>query len=197
MGSAEERELITERLVMRPYTAGDAESVFQVVRRREIAETTIMIPHPYPRETVDWWINFVGECRTKGTAFEFGLFEKDSSRYIGNCALLAVSREHHNAELGYFIDPERWNMGYGAEACKRIVRFGFEALGLERIYGRCLTRNPASRRVMEKAGLRFECIARHEVRKWDKFEDVVHLALIRSEWDEINADAGQGEMRMR
>lgn len=40
-------------------------------------------------------------------------------------------------------------------------------------------------RVMEKCGLKVEGIAKHEVLKWDKYEDVIHLGLIRSEWKNI------------
>jgi ribosomal-protein-alanine N-acetyltransferase len=58
-GDVEDFVFETERLIMRPYETQDAESVFKVVRLREIAETTISLPHPYPRETVDWWISFV------------------------------------------------------------------------------------------------------------------------------------------
>jgi len=54
-------------------------------------------------------------------------------------------------------------------------------LGLERIYGRCMTKNIASKQVMEKCGLKVEG-AKHEVFKWNKYEDVVHFGLTRSEW---------------
>lgn len=85
---------------MRPYEIQDAESVYKVVRLREIAETTISLPHPYPRETVDWWINFVRENMEKGSAYEFGLFSKDSpNEYVGNCGFVSVSSQHNNGEL--------------------------------------------------------------------------------------------------
>lgn len=175
--------LDTERLLLRPYRTEDAEAVFHVVSRREIAETTIMVPHPYPRRKVDGWIHFIRANIEKGTGFEFGLFFKDGRlSYIGNCGLVGISKEHRNAELVYFIHPDFWNRGFATEACKRIIRFGFEELGLERIYGRCMAKNTGSRRVMEKAGFRYEGLGRHEVFKWGRFEDVARFGLIRSEW---------------
>lgn len=171
---------------MRPYELQDADSIFKVVRLREIAETTISLPHPYPRENVDWWINFVKGNMEKGNAYEFALFKKDSpSEFVGNCGFVSVSRQHNNAELGYFISPSYWNNGYSTEACAKLIEFGFSVLALERIYGRCMTKNIASKRVMEKCGLKVEGIAKHEVLKWNTYEDVIHLGIIRSDWDDM------------
>lgn len=168
---------------MRRYRDEDAESVFQVVSKREIADTTIMIPHPYPRKNVDWWINYLNENFDKGKAYEFGLFRKESpDDYVGNCGLVSLSKQHNSAELGFFIRHEYWNMGFATEACQALIDFSFHNLGLERIHGRCMARNIGSKRVMEKSGLIVEGLARHEVSKWGKYEDVWHLGMLRSQW---------------
>lgn len=177
----------TERLVLRVYEKEDADLIHPVVSRKEIAETTIMIPHPYPKETVFWWIDYVRKNFETGDAYEFGIFSKsDPAVYIGNIGLISVSKQHNNAELGYFINPDFWNMGYASEACKWIIGFGFEKLGLERIYGRCMSKNIGSKRVMEKSGLIYEGCARHEVLKWNNYEDVCKFGIIRSEWESGN-----------
>lgn len=168
---------------MRRYKKEDAESIFQVVNQREIAATTIMLPHPYPRQTVDWWINFVNENFDKCKAYEYALFKKDSPNdYVGNCGLVSISKEHNNGELGFFIRHEYWNTGFATEACQALIKFGFNELGLERIYGRCMAKNIGSKRVMEKSGLIVEGLARREVLKWGTYEDVYHLGILRSEW---------------
>lgn len=173
----------TERLIIRPYVLGDAESIYKVVALKEIAATTISIPHPYPRETVDLWINFLDDSRKKGNSYEFGLFNKENpNEYIGNCGFVNISKVHNNGELGYFINPKYWNKGYSTEACSKIVEFGFKTLNLERIYGKCMVKNIASKRVMEKCGLRVEGVSKHEIFKWGKYEDIFNLALIQSDW---------------
>jgi RimJ/RimL family protein N-acetyltransferase len=45
-----------------------------------------------------------------------------------------------------------------------------------------MTKNPASGRVLEKAGLRREGLLRQAIRKWDQFEDVVLYAILRQDW---------------
>lgn len=190
MGKLSDVVLYTERLVLRPYCPEDAENVFRVVSRKEIAATTLLIPHPYPRANVDWWINFVNNGRQRGTACELGIFTRDSGTYIGNSGFYTILEEHRNAEVGYFIDPDMWNKGYGTEACRRVVQLGFETLGLERIYGKCMAKNTGSRRIMEKSGLLPEGIARHAVYKWGQFEDVCHFGLIRADWEARLPHAG-------
>jgi len=175
--------LETASLILRSYKNSDAEAVFEVVNKRKIAETTMNIPHPYPREHVNVWIEYVQNSFRTGRAYEFAVFLKEEPlKYIGNCGFVHISEEHHNGELGYFIDPNYWGEGYASEACQRIVEFGFSKLQLERIYGRCMAKNRASKRVMEKSGLKLEGIFKSEVFKWGQFEDVNHLSIIRSEW---------------
>ena len=52
-------QIETARILIRPYRPSDADSVWQVLRRKEIYDTTYAIPRNYPRERVDWWIQFV------------------------------------------------------------------------------------------------------------------------------------------
>ena len=173
--------LETERLFLRPYEVNMAQAVYQVVQRREIADTMLMIPHPYPQKRVAGWLQYVQKSFELGTAFEYAVFTKEpDARYIGNCGLVAVSTAHQSGELGYFIDPEAWGQGYGTEACRRVVHHAFTELGLNRLFGRCLVRNPASRRVLEKAGLAFEGRFKQEFFMDGVYEDIDYLAILKS-----------------
>jgi ribosomal-protein-alanine N-acetyltransferase len=58
--------------------------------------------------------------------------------------------------LGFTLSRERWGRGYATEAARELVRFAFEDLDVGAVYGGCLPENSASRRVLEKAGLRFQ-----------------------------------------
>ena len=68
------------------------------------------------------------------------------------------------------------------EAVIAAIRFGFENLGLNRIHANHLARNPASGRVMEKAGLIREGVARQHTKKWGKHEDLILYGLLREDW---------------
>ena len=172
----------TRRLLLRPYAHSDGDAVWPVVRRPEIYATTAYIPRRYPRARVDWWIDFIQSAAKNRTGYEFAVIEKASGRYVGNVGLINVRLQMKSASVSYFIDPAVWGRGYATEACGEMLRFGFERLGLFRIGGTCMVKNPASRRVMEKLGFLFEGVARAELLKDGEFYDIAHLSLLRDEW---------------
>lgn len=172
----------TIRLRLRPYEIQDADAIYKVVKRKEVYNTTLMIPHPYPRENVAWWIHFINRNIDYGSSYEFGIFNKASGRYIGNIGVANISKKNNSAELTYFIDPDEWGLGYATEAVGGILDFGFNKLGLERIVGRCMSCNLASKRVMEKNGLLFEGLARHEVIKDGEYKDIARLAILSADY---------------
>ena len=83
-------QIETARILIRPYRPSDADSVWQVLRRKEIYDTTYAIPRNYPRERVDWWIQFVESARKNRTSYEFGMFDKHTGAYLGNCGVINV-----------------------------------------------------------------------------------------------------------
>ena len=75
-----------------------------------------------------------------------------------------------------------------SEALQAAVRYGFEGLGLNRLYAYHMVRNPASGRVLEKNRFVQEGLLRQRVRKWGRFEDVALWAILRREWRETRGD---------
>jgi ribosomal-protein-alanine N-acetyltransferase len=63
-----------------------------------------------------------------------------------------------------------------------VLRYGFEILGLNRIYATHFSRNPASGRVMQKIGMKHEGHLRQDGKKWDNYEDFETYAILRSEY---------------
>src|SRR5208283_1719344 len=78
-----------------------------------------------------------------------------------------------------------WGKGYSTEAARRVVRYAFEDLNLNRVYAHHMVRNPASGRVLEKIGMKREGLLRQRVRKWGVFEDVVWLAILQDDWRKL------------
>lgn len=69
-----------------------------------------------------------------------------------------------------------------SEVVQAVLRYGFEDLGLNRLYAYHMTRNPASGRVLEKNGFQQEGVLRQRVRKWGVFEDVALWAVLADDW---------------
>jgi len=174
--------LTSERLTLHPLTLADAAVVQQLAGRREIADTTISIPHPYSEQQAREWIASHAEACAQGKGIVFRIHLMRINQLIGTIGLREIDQEHSQAELGFWIGTDWWANGYATEAAKRVIRYAFEDLGLNRIYAHHMVRNPASGRVLEKSGMQREGLLREPVRKWDKYEDVVILAILRKDW---------------
>jgi len=173
--------LQTRRLGLRAFAGGDAERVRELAGAREIADTTISIPHPYPHGAAEQWIEHLPQLFEAGLAAHFAITSRESGELLGSVALRDIEREHLQAELGFWIGVPWWGRGYATEAAREVIRFGFGELALNRIYAHHMLRNPASGSVLRKIGMTQEGLLRQRVRKWGKFEDVALYAVLRQE----------------
>lgn len=170
--------LQTERLTLRAFTLADAPRVRELAGAREVAEMTALIPHPYPEGAAEAWIGSHAERLSKGEVYSFAITLTATGALLGAIGL-HVEQAHRRAELGYWIGVPYWGKGYATEAGRRVVAFGFETLELNRIYARYFAKNPASRRVQEKIGLRYEGMMKQAEYKWGEFLDIGLSGLTR------------------
>ncbi len=171
----------TERLKLRAFTLADASEVTRLAGARDIASTTLNIPHPYSQEMAEAWIRGNRERQERGEVEAFAITRRRDGRLLGAIAL-TLRPEHGKAELGYWIGKSYWGHGYATEAAAAVLRHAFEALGLNKVYAHHLSRNPASGSVMRKIGMSHEGRLRQEVRKWGVAEDLERYAILREEW---------------
>ena len=162
--------LRTKRLVLRPFTLDDALAIQQLAGAREVALNTALIPHPYPDGAAEQWIATENPYR----------FAIDDGQLTGAIGL--ILKGDGIAEIGYWIGVPFWNRGYASEAATEVIRFGFEELGLHRVFAGHYVRNGASGRVMQKAGLRYEGTLRHHAFKWGEYLDVAFYGILRDEF---------------
>jgi len=116
-----------------------------------------------------------------GSLANFAVTTLVQGELIGSIGLV-IERRFDCAELGYWIAKANRNEGYCTEAAHAIVTYGFDVLGLNRIYSSHLSRNPASGRVMQKLGMTREGLQVQHVKKWDTYEDLVLYGLVREAW---------------
>jgi RimJ/RimL family protein N-acetyltransferase len=175
--------LRTARLILRPFEAGDAPEVERLAGAREIADTTLSVPHPYPSGGAASWIATHPARWAERSDIVYAITLAATGELIG-AMNLAIAPAHSRAELGYWIGLPWWNNGYCTEAARAFVAFGFDTLGLHRIEARHFVRNPASGRVLVKLGMRFEGVHRDAVRKWERFEDMAYYGRLVTDGDD-------------
>jgi RimJ/RimL family protein N-acetyltransferase len=176
--------LETERLILRPFDMKDAKDVQRLAGARDVASTTLNIPHPYEDGRAEDWISTHQGVFDEGKGIVFAITSKPDGALVGAISLMGINRRDLKAELGYWIGKPFWNQGFCTEAGRAVLEYGFKILGLNRIFARHLSRNPASGRVMEKLGMIYEGRRRQDTRKWDVFEDVEFYGILKSDWEQ-------------
>ena len=173
--------LSTARLVLRPLTMADAPDVQRLAGEREVASTTLRIPHPYEPGMAEQWISTHQERYERGELVNFAIIRRTDNTLIGYIGL-HINPHHAHAELGYWLGIPFWSQGYCTEAARAVVQYGFEVLRLHRIHAAHMTRNPASGRIMQKIGMAYEGCLRQHVQKWSVFEDLATYGILQSEY---------------
>ncbi|MCB9829565.1 MAG: GNAT family N-acetyltransferase [Planctomycetes bacterium] len=170
----------TRRLLLRAFAAGDAPDVQRLAGEREVAATTLNIPHPYPPGAAEQWIATHRPRWQQGTLCCYAVVRLSDEILIGSVGL-SIDPEDRLAELGYWIGKPYWGRGYATEAAEALVRFGFGGLGLTAIRARHMSRNLASGRVLAKLGMSHQAHGAKQVEKWGVPEDMEHYAIRVSE----------------
>ncbi len=104
-------------------------------------------------------------------------------------AALRFTAASNRGELGYWIGRPYWGQGFASEAAGAMVQYAFTGRGLHRVYAHHMIGNPASGRVLRKAGMRQEGVLRQHFRKDGMFHDVVVYGLLREEWSSMGSSA--------
>ncbi len=170
--------LKTERLLLRPFRMDDVEAVYRYASDARVAKHVRFRRHRNRAETRQAIRMMIGGGRFSAWAVTL----RPSGELVGACGFVAPQWEHARGEIGYWLGQPHWGKGYATEAVEAVLQHGFGTLRLNRIEAVCSPENPASSRVLEKAGMKFEGLLRQ--REWLKgrFVDLRMYSLLRREW---------------
>jgi RimJ/RimL family protein N-acetyltransferase len=168
--------LNTARLTLRGFTADDVDRLLDLDSDPEVMR---FLGPPPSRD----------DYREHPPAGRFVAFETASGAFVGWIALKPTGK---GLELGYRLKREYWGRGYATEGSRALIDHAFTDLGAERIYAETMAVNVRSRRVMEKAGLRFVRVFHLT---WDDplpgyEEGEVEYELLREQWSHRRSNGG-------
>jgi ribosomal-protein-alanine N-acetyltransferase len=184
--------LETARLQLRPYTDADIAELVPLIGTREVAATTLRIPHPYTERDAREFFALLHDPRKIWLAITL----RGDGRQIGGVGL-TVDDQHQHAELGYWLGEPYWRQGYATEAAREMLRYGFDTLQLHRIFASHFKHNPASGRILVKLGMRYEGCQREHICKWDQFIDSELYGMLRQDWEISKQISGQISKEVR
>jgi RimJ/RimL family protein N-acetyltransferase len=167
-----------ERVFLRPFENGDAELYYRWRADADVAELA-GLPLPMSLAQIE---QRIAEKQGEGQ-YAYVICLLADARPIGEALLFELDRLNGSAELGIFIgDKDAWGKGYGTDAVRALVAFGFEALRLERVWLEVWTENERARRAYEKAGFIHEGTLRHDRYEGGRFTDGHVMSIVRDEW---------------
>ena len=161
-------KLTLEQCTIRPWRHDDAESLARHANNRKVwIALRDLFPHPYTIEDAHTFLKSVVNSEP------ITLFCIEVNRNaVGEIGIRFGADVHrHTAELGYWLGEEFWGRGIMTEAVAAFTDFCFENFQLRRIYAEPFANNPASARVLEKAGFAFEGRLKNNVLKDGKLLD--------------------------
>lgn len=112
-------------------------------------------PAPLSQDDIEQWIEKGWEQRKAHQSYFFAIETLKPRQFIGVCGLFAISKINQKAELMIVIYEKRHRgQGYGSEALKLLLQFGFNQLNLHRIVLFTHDINEAAQRIYEKIGFK-------------------------------------------
>lgn len=172
--------LRSERLILREFSASDFEQVHlyavddDVVRYMEWGPNS----EEATREFLERAHAFAQETPRRN--FELAILEAKTGRLAGGIGLHTSDSQ---GNLGYCLARSAWGQGFATEAAQLMIRFGFDSLGLHRVWARCDSENSKSLRVLEKLGMRREGLAQQDCQIRGQWRDTFFYAVLAEEWN--------------
>ena len=163
---------------LREWRSGDEAALVKHADNRNVwINLADRFPHPYTMADAEDWIRLnLGQDPVTNFAIT------TSEEAIGSVGLQLQDDVHrHSAQVGYWLAEPYWGRGIATEALKAMADYAFNTLGLVRLYATHLAWNPASGRVMQKAGFAYEGLLRSAAVKDGKTTDLLLYALVRPE----------------
>ncbi len=172
--------LYTSRLILRQFTLDDAVDIMRLAGDREVAMNTLNMPHPYLPGMAEDWITTLQKDYQESNSLVYAICLKDFTPLIGAIGL-TLHLKIRNAELGYWIGKDYWNNGYCTEAVKAIIDYAFTDMTIHKIYANFFASNPASGRVMEKVGMKYEACLKSHLYHWGEYKDIIYYSIFNKQ----------------
>jgi RimJ/RimL family protein N-acetyltransferase len=183
--------MTTERLLLRPFTADDFESLLAIQSRPDVARWLYWEARGPDEVRTCLQNNMRGVALADdGDSINLAVVLEGNGRMIGECMVRLVSREHRQGEIGYVFHPDHHGHGYATEAAALLLEIAFEDFDLHRVVGRLEPRNAASASVLERIGMRREAhLVENEFVKGEWQSELVY-AILRREWRAAQTPGG-------
>lgn len=170
------------RVLLRPITMEDTPLI---VKWRSLPSVYMNLYSRKPitfAEHEGWMRNNVltGKCA------QFIIVDKKMQMPVGSVFIKNIDRQAQKGEYGIFIGEESARgKGFGSEAARLMLQYGFGTMGLHRIYLSVFAYNQAAIHSYHRAGFETEGVFRDDFADYGHYEDIVWMAALKEEWEHL------------
>ena len=172
--------LETPRLKLRKLTADDTEAYYRHLGSSE-AVTRYMLWNPH-KDISESAASIRKSLRRyeEGRCYRWGVALQATDSLIGVVELLRFDEETGGCSFAYMLGESFWGQGYGTEALTAAFDFAFSRMDVRFIAADHMAENPASGRVMEKAGMTRTRFLPEKYQKNGKTYDAIEYTITQS-----------------
>jgi len=175
--------IVTDRLLLRPFTRGDVDAVFAYRQLDTVAR--YLFDDPMSREACTESVQQrIGQVAfvAEGDRISLAVERRKDHAVLGEVSIILRSDAFRQAEIGYIFHPDYHGRGYATEAARALLALGFDAAGLHRIYARCAAANSPSWRVMERLHMAREAHFREHAFFKGAWDEEYVYAILEQDW---------------
>ena len=177
------KKIETQRLILRKVKNEDAQIAFNNWCNSDAVDKYVLWKkHPSVETTIEQYEKWIEEYNDEKT-FRWIVELKDTHDLIGTIDVSKRFIKHGSCEIGYCYSDKYWNNGYATEALKAVIKYLFEECEADLVNAEFMENNPASGKVMEKSGMKFEGRLRSRViDKNNRRNDLLCYSITRDEY---------------
>lgn len=174
--------LETERLILRRFRMEDAQAMFDnwasdpVVTRYLTwpAHSSVAVSQMVMRDWVEGY--------ERADCYKWAITRKGDDRPVGDISVVRKNEEIGSVDIGYCLGNSCWGMGIMTEALRAVIGFLIAQVGANRVVAEHDRNNPASGRVMAKAGMTYEGTLRQAARNNQGLCDICVYSILKEEY---------------
>jgi len=176
--------LVGELVVLRPFTADDAEAMAQIMADPEVVRLTGSANSSSAHTPVDLQVarEWYGTRQAQTDRLDLAVVDAATGELVGEVVLNELESPNRSMNFRTLVGPAGRGRGLGTEACRLIVGYGFDQVGLHRVRLDVFDFNPRARRAYEKVGFVHEGTVRDELFFDGEWIDSHLMSILESEW---------------
>ena len=181
--------LSSSRLFFKEYEQDDFEHLYSIFSNARVMKYAYLDQVTDREDLKSYFDNILQNNKTTSNrkAYEYAIYLADSNQYIG-FADIRIHKQNDSGgcgDIGYFLLPDFWGLGYATEIANTLLKICFTSLGLHKASACCNTNNTSSEHIMQKIGMMKEGEIRMTRYKDGRWDNELTYGILIEEWKQF------------